>query len=120
MSAHEPITDAEVLHRYPELAALVALREAGWNFYQLRNPNGTVLAVAASRSQQRYTDALFIYDRTHIVANRVLDPDFGGGVVWFKDSSDLREVVADLVALPAPGEPGAPTLVIRSSQFWTP
>lgn len=120
MSAHESITEADALREFPELSALLAIREAGWNFYHLRNPDGSLLAVAASRSQQRYTDALLIYDRTHVVANRLLDPEFGGGVVWFKDGGGLREVVTDLVALPAPGEPGAPSLVIRSSQFWTP
>jgi hypothetical protein len=41
-------------------------------------------------------------------------------VVW-KAEGGLVEVAADLLALPAPGDPGAPTRVIRApSRLWTP
>jgi len=40
--------------------------------------------------------------------------------VWSKEGSDLQEVVYELLGLPEPGEPGAPSLVKRSRLLWTP
>jgi hypothetical protein len=55
-----------------------------------------------------------------VSAARVLDEEYGGGCVWKKKGGDLQEVVHDLLGLPEPGEPGAPSLVKWSSLLWTP
>jgi hypothetical protein len=58
---------------------------------------------------------LFIHDRHAVTGSRLLDDAFGGGCVWFKNGTDLQEVVNELLELPEPGEPGAPSLVLRSN-----
>ncbi|MBM7776586.1 hypothetical protein JOD54_006790 [Actinokineospora baliensis] len=111
----DPITEAEALRRFPELGALVALRERQWRFHLL-GENDELVAVAATHTEERFTDAVFVFDRHHVLANRLV----ADGVVWMKDGTDLVEVVTDLLALPLPGEPGAPSLVIRSTSLWIP
>ncbi|MGB3438375.1 MAG: hypothetical protein WBA97_06435 [Actinophytocola sp.] len=74
----------------------------------------------ASNSEQQYTDAIFIFDRSNTTAARVLAEEYGGGCVWSKEGVDLQEVVYDILGLPEPGTPGAPNLVKRSSLLWTP
>ncbi|MGW5052490.1 hypothetical protein [Actinokineospora sp. NPDC004072] len=113
------ITEASAVARFPELAELVALRTSGWRFRPLADERGALLCIAGCRCHRMHTDALYLFDRTRVVGVRLLEGD-GGGVVWLRDGSDLAEIVRDLVSLPAPGEPGAPNLVIRSTALWTP
>ncbi|GAA3040530.1 hypothetical protein [Actinokineospora globicatena] len=113
------ITQDDALRRFPELVHLLSIREAGWNFHLL-GENDELVGVAASYSRAQFTDAIFVFDRTHFLANRLLADDYGGGVVWMKESSDLEEIVHDIRDLPAPGEPGAPSLVLASGSLWTP
>jgi hypothetical protein len=113
------VTDEEALRLYPELQALVTARQAGWIFRALHD-DGEAVGIAGSYSRQLYTDALFIFDRTNVNAARVLDDTYGGGCVWSKEGSDLQEVVHELLGLPELGQPGAPSLVKRSSMLWTP
>lgn len=114
------ITQEEALLRFPELRDLVTMTQTGWVFRVSLDGNGELECVMASRSVRQYTDALFIYDRHNITGTRLLDDAFGGGCVWLEHGTDLQEIVRDLVGLPEPGEPGAPTLVKRSSVLWTP
>lgn len=97
----------------------MTVRRAGWIFRPIHEDDELV-GIAGSFSRQQYTDALFVFDRTNVSGARVLDDAYGGGCVWWKTGSDLREVVYDLLSLPNPGEPGAPYLVKRSSLLWTP
>lgn len=112
---NEPITEAAALRLYPELQELVTIRHAGWNFRMSFDADGEPECLMASRSIQRYTDALFILDQHNVTGSRLLDDAFGGGCVWIKSGSDLHEVVQELLGLPEPGEPGAPALVLRSN-----
>jgi hypothetical protein len=112
---NELVTEADALRLYPELQELMTMRRAGWVFRMSFDASGEPECLMASRSVQRYTDALFIHDRHTITGSRLLDDAFGGGCVWIENGSDLQEVVRDLLALPEPGEPGSPTLVRRSS-----
>jgi len=116
----ETITEADALRRFPELCELVTVREAGWIFRPIQDYDGELGGIAGSYSRQRYTDGLFIFDRTNVNAARMLDDAYGGGCVWSKEGSDLQEVVHELLGLPEPGAPGAPGLVRRSSLLWTP
>ncbi len=116
---NQPISDAEAVRLYPELQALVTAKAAGWVFRGLVE-NEQPVGIAGSYSRQQYTDAIFVFDRNNVSAARVLDESYGGGCVWSKEGSDLQEVVQELLGLPEPGEPGAPSLVKRSSLLWTP
>ncbi|GGS40382.1 MULTISPECIES: hypothetical protein [Actinokineospora] len=117
--AFAPITEASAVARFPELAQLAALRTAGWRFRPLADDRGGLLCIAGCRCHRLHTDALYVFDRFHVVGVRLLEGD-GGGVVWLRDGSDLTEIVRDLIALPAPGEPGAPNLVMRPNALWLP
>lgn len=108
----EVITDEEAVRRYPELEVLVAIRQAGWRFRPLHE-DGQLVGIVGSRSRERYTDAIFVFDRGDISAARVLDDAEGGGCVWTKAGADLREVADELLGLPEPGERAAPSLVKR-------
>jgi hypothetical protein len=116
----EPITETDAIRRFPELRELIAARDAGWAFRPFLDEVGTLEGIAGSFSRDQYTDAIFIWDRTNVSAARVLDDAYGGGCVWAKEGSDLQEVVHELLGLPEPGEPGAPSLVKRSRLLWTP
>lgn len=116
---NEQISREQALARYPELDALFLIQQAGWLFRIAQDEHDEPECFMASRSVERYTDALFIYDQHDITGARVLAED-GGGVVWMKHSSSLEEVVQELLGLPEPNEPGAPTLVKRQSLLWTP
>lgn len=113
------ITEADALSRYPELHALVTLRRGGWVFRPIAD-DAELVGIAGSRSRRQFTDAIFVFDRTHVCAARVLDESYGGGCVWQKEGSDLREIVHELLGLPEPGKPGAPSLITRSGLLWTP
>jgi hypothetical protein len=115
----EVIAEEEALRRYPELELLVSIRQAGWRFRRLHQED-QLIGIAGSLSRERYTDAVFVFDRGDISAARVLDDDEGGGCVWSMTGSDLREVLGELLGLPEPGERGAPTIVRRHSGLWSP
>ncbi|MEV6608834.1 hypothetical protein [Kutzneria sp. NPDC051319] len=115
-----PVSVEEALRRFPELSELVTVREAGWYFRPIADEHADLQGIVGSFSRQRYTDALWIYDRSKVVGIRVLDEQFGGGTVWLKESSELQEVVQELLALPEPGDRLAPHLVIAPSRLWTP
>lgn len=116
---NEAISRDQALTRFPELAALTTVQQAGWVFRIAQDADDEPECVMASRSVERYTDALFIYDRYNIVGARVLAEE-GGGCVWVKQSSSLYEVVFELLGLPEPGERGAPNLVKSTSLLWKP
>ena len=83
-----PISEADAVGRYPELQELVTIRVAGWVFRLIDDGSGgEVVGIAGSYSRQRYTDAIFIFDRTNVAAARVLDDAYGGGCVWKKEGS---------------------------------
>lgn len=72
-----------------------------------------------------YVDAVHVRGADDVTAFRSHVDDTGGStgaesVVW-KYEGDIVEAVAELLALPAPDERGAPTRVIRTpSSLWTP
>jgi hypothetical protein len=114
------ITQEQALRRFPDLNALVTLRQANWMFRLIGHPETGLEGVVASCSRRRYTDALWIYDQSTVIGVRVLDEAYGGGTVWKKDTGTLPEVVHDLLGLPEPDDRLAPTLVKGSSLLWTP
>ena len=109
----------EAITRYPELQRLADLRAAGrWTFQPARLDEDVVL-IAGWRlwPPDAWSDAIAIHDLTNAKAFRC-DP--AGGQVW-KCEGTLVEVINGLLALPAPGQPGAPRLVVGSApKWWTP
>lgn len=113
------IAEAEALRLFPELKELVTIRRAGWVFRPVGNREvQELVGIVGSLTRQRYTDALWIYDRSTVIGVRVLQPEYGGGCVWRKDSGDLQEIVQELLALPEPDDRMAPRLV--KPRLWTP
>lgn len=113
-----PITENQALRRYPELGALVNLRQAGWQFRLIGNAE--LEGIVATRTQQCYTDALWIYDAHTVIGLRVLDESHGGGTVWRKDGGTVDEIVHELLSLPEPDDRLAPGLVKWRSELWVP
>lgn len=114
------ITEEQALRRFPELRALVTVREAGWTFRLFGNRDRGLDGIVASYSQRQYTDALWLYDQGTVIGVRILDDKFGGGTVWSKDDGTLPEIVHELLGLPEPDDRLAPKLVRGSSLLWTP
>jgi hypothetical protein len=117
---NHPVTNADAIRLYPELQQLLSIREAGWVFRPIQDEGGVLAGIAGSFSRQQYTDAIFIFDRSNVSAARVLDHAYGGGCVWSTNGSEIQEVIVELLGLPEPGLPGAPSLVKRSRLLWTP
>jgi hypothetical protein len=107
------IDRCDAMRSYPELAEVVALRDAGWEFVPLREA-GELLGFAGYRHRgQGSIDVLYVFDRNDCRAVRLVtdEPGAPGGLVWRFDGS-LADAVRELRALPAPGAAGAPRLVI--------
>lgn len=112
------ITQEDALRLFPELRELITIKRIGWVFRPVGNREAQDLqGIVGSYTRQRYTDALWIYNRTTVIGVRVLQPDYGGGCVWRKDSGDLPEVIHELLELPEPDDRLAPKLV--KPRLWT-
>lgn len=106
------ITEADAVRAYPELAQLAVIRDAGWRFRHLLDDDGQLYALVGARHWPGHTDALWILGRTETYAVRLLAdaPGARGGLVWER-SGALADTAAALLELPAPDQPGAPTLI---------
>lgn len=109
------VTPEQAMRTYPELRQLAQLRSDGWTFLSLQErpddpgPSGIV----GYRQRGDFVDVLYVFGRTEARAARLLDdtPGARGGLVWERAGA-LADTVAALLELPAPGEPGAPRLLI--------
>jgi hypothetical protein len=115
-----PISAEYVLGYFPELHDLVAARPASWTFRPTFGVNGDFQSVVLNRTATDYTDSIFVVDSTHVVATRMLHDEQTGGCVWSRQGANLKEITAELGALPEPGEPGAPTEVLKTDLLWSP
>ncbi|MDQ3152980.1 MAG: hypothetical protein M3R63_15140 [Actinomycetota bacterium] len=106
------ISEADAIRTYPELAQLVAIRDAGWRFLSIV-ADGQLDGLVGARHWPGHTDALWIYDRTDTLAVRLLAdaPGARGGLIW-RRSGALSDTAAALLELPAPDEEGAPSLML--------
>ncbi|SDC87779.1 hypothetical protein [Actinokineospora iranica] len=105
------ITEADAVTRVPQLRALSAARDHGWRFHLLADDGGA-FAVAASRERARHTDLVFVFGPA-VVGLRVA-PEVDG-VVWIAHRAAVADLARELAEIPAPGEPGAPRVVIPVS-----
>lgn len=107
-------TEQEALRRYPELAELVTLRQAGWQFVHRLDGSGRVAQVDGYRRWPGgWTDAIGIKAGTDALGIRMTgaeEPD----ILW-QFSGTLPEVVGKLLRLPAPEIRTAPRLVLATA-----
>jgi hypothetical protein len=94
------------------------LRQAqGWQFLPVSS-GGELVEVRGVRVwPDEWVDAITVRFTTDAAGLR---RDRFGGVVWER-TGNLADVVDGLLALPAPDDPAAPRLVLRTSaRLWTP
>ncbi|HEX9338260.1 MAG TPA: hypothetical protein VF892_20345, partial [Pseudonocardiaceae bacterium] len=98
---------------FPELAELITIRDAGWTFLPLRRDEaGRPDELDGFREWPGgWIDALRVRSGTDAMALRRA-PGGPMAIVW-ELAGSLSDVVAGLLALPAPDQPTAPRL-------WTP
>jgi hypothetical protein len=117
---NHPITAEYVLGYFPELHELVARRSASWTFRATFDADGGLQSVVLNHTTTEYTDSFFVVDKTHVVAMRTLHDEQTGGCVWSRQGADMTEIAAEFGALPEPGEPGAPTEILKTDLLWSP
>lgn len=110
--------DATAVAAFPQLQALIELRNAGWTLRPVLDDNHEVTVVQGFRVYPHgWVDAIGVRYTTDAQALRC-DPD--GGVVW-KRTGGLVEVFDALRELPCPRMGNAPQLVIGTGPaLWTP
>lgn len=122
MTGENAITEAEALRLFPELQAVVTIREAGWQFAQ--HVIDGERAFVGYYNWPAFVDAVWVFDRHRCVGLRMVDdaPGVSGGTVWRHEGA-IDAVIHELLALPAPGERLGPSRIIRASGsdlLWTP
>lgn len=111
-----PISEAEAIRRYPELDGLRMIRDAGWRFRMRTDESHELVGIDGWHDWPGgWRDAIGIKTSTDACAIRM----FVDELVW-DVSGTLNDMVAALIALPAPSDPTAPRLVVGSAPLWTP
>jgi hypothetical protein len=119
-----PLTAGEAVQLFPSLRHLILLREAGWIFLPIEDPDaeGAVLD-GAKVWPHGWRDCIRVKDETDALGLRMhiaADQHTADEIVWERDGT-LEDVVTELFAMPAPEDRNAPNLVIGSApQLWTP
>lgn len=104
------------------LAAITRTRARGFNFVHLRQ-GGEVIAIHGQRWQAGAVDTYLVRAPDEAIAARYRAEDYGlteRGPLWQRCGA-VAEVIAELLALPPHGAPGAPTLELRDrTDLWLP
>lgn len=119
-----PLTAEEAVRAFPALGNLLLLRQAGWQFLPVEEPDaGGSLLDGVRVWPQGWRDCIRVKEETDALGLRMQiasDQHTGNVIVWER-SGTLEEVVAGLLTLPVPGERTAPSLVIGTAPtLWTP
>lgn len=120
MSCAQPPSDTAAIRAFPALAALLAIRDAGWTFVHRDVVAGVPTQVDGYRVWPGgWIDAVRVRDEDDAMALRT-DGDEPPGIVWERTGSLVR-IVEELLSLPAPGDRLAPRLVVATgSKLWKP
>lgn len=118
------LTAEEAVQLFPALRHLLLLREAGWKFLPIENPDADSSVLDGARVwPQGWRDCIRVKDETNTLGLRIhvpADNHTGSEIVWERTGT-LEEIVFELMAMPAPGDRHAPNLAIGSApQLWTP
>jgi len=112
-----PLGLGAALAEFPELRRLVDLLRAGWQFLPVSSGEEFVEVRGVRVWPDEGVDAITMRFTTDAAGLR---RDRYGDVVWER-AGDLADVIDGLLALPAPSDPAAPRLVLRTStRLWTP
>jgi hypothetical protein len=112
------VEDEEAVNRYPELAGLVLIRDAGWRFLHHHDASGEVTCVDGYYQWPGgQTDAIAIKNSTDVLAVRMTN-DEPPGIVW-QCADTLAVVVGELLCLPAPDDCLAPRLRLGTAPLRT-
>jgi hypothetical protein len=114
------MNDDAAIRAFPALAALIAIRDAGWAFVHRDAVGGVPTQVDGYRVWPGgWIDAVRVRDEDDAMALRT-DGDEPPGIVWERTGS-LTQVVQELLSVPAPGDRLAPRLVKATGPIlWTP
>ncbi|TCP43887.1 hypothetical protein EV191_12041 [Tamaricihabitans halophyticus] len=109
----------------PHLAALRQAVDAGFHFRPLAfrpEDGGVPAALHGERwSSTGVVETISMQAMTEAIAARIRIEDYPRGDPLWQLVGTVAEVIAELLALPAHGSPGAPTLARRaSSSLWLP
>ncbi len=103
----------------PALDRVRDLVRAGFTGVLHRDEHGEILAVQATRLRAGHIKTVLIHDEHDALAARCRDED-EATVVWHRAGS-TADVITELLDLPAPWAPGAPTVAQRTpSELWIP
>ncbi|WP_245976160.1 hypothetical protein [Amycolatopsis palatopharyngis] len=104
------------------LAAITRTRAGGFHFVHLRK-GGEVIAIHGQRWLAGAVDTYLVRAADEAIAARYRAEDYGlteRGPLWQRCGS-VADVIAELLALPPHGAPGAPTLELRDrTELWLP
>lgn len=114
------MSDDAAIRAFPALAALIAIRDAGWTFVHRDTVEGVPTQVDGYRVWPGgWIDAVRVRDEDDAMALRT-DGDEPPGIVWER-TGPLTHVVQELLSVPAPGDRLAPRLVKATGPIlWTP
>lgn len=117
---HEPITidDAHACG----IAAIERARDLGFRFLHLRDKRGDLNGLYAEHWRFGAVDIFAVVDQRDAVVARYRTEDYEctRDPIW-QVTGTVADVIAELLALPPHGSPGAPTRALRtSSSLWTP
>lgn len=106
----------------PHIAALARMREAGFTFQNFSaGQDGESILYGERWCHYGVVENLTVRSMDSAVATRVRIEDYPNGDPLWQHIGLVAEVVDELLALPAHGAPGAPTLTGRaSSSLWLP
>lgn len=113
-----PIDDAHACG----IAAIERARDLGFRFLHLRDKHGDLNGLHAERWRFGAVDIFAVVDQLDAVAARYRAEDYerAGDPIW-QVTGTVADVIAELLALPPHGSPGAPVLAQRaSSGLWIP
>jgi len=107
------LTDAEAVSRFPELAQVVLIRDAGWKFLPVEvDDNGPIQLDASRVWPDGWRDAIRVRSATDALGIRMRVEHH---VIVWECTGTLAEVVGALLALPTPGTRLAPHLSIGAA-----
>lgn len=107
----------------PHIAALERAVETGFRFTSLADERGsTITALYAERwCRENVVETIAVRGMEEAIAARMRVADYPRGDPLWQHLGTVAEVVAELLALPAHGTRGAPTVTRpRSSSLWFP
>jgi len=101
---------------------LLELTKRGFHFQPVRDAQGEITLLVGSYGWHGFYDRIHIWAEDEALAAREMSDyrPFSGNIVWSVDGA-TADVAQALLALPKPGDPGAPTIARRvPNALWLP